>query len=639
MAEITADSDPLRGQPEHAAYLDGDVPLGSSLQERIERVFLEGAHNGTLGMASICHYLRVLGCRYPVEDVARVVDRMVEFGQLMVVEGGYRLPVPESPEDLLWLSIRPMFSGAMPPGILAVPGILAQIRRAGWPGDEAELVSALGSWVSEGRLVEVEAHGYRLPVPVIPTGSLENRIMALLDRSAPAVMTADELRAALGTSVARALDNLFWAGLVERVPRVGGGYRPIARTNLPPLATRIIQIFHSQPPNLSVANLLFHLRSEGREVTLEDVTPVLVRLAETGQLVETEAGLWQLPQPEVDHTDDSLENRILTLFGNAPAAGTMALGQIREGLTQLGWLHPSTAMERRMLLALAGLVADGRLIEVLGVGYRLPRAVTFEAVAGLAQEVTGDGPYPMLMTFVRMLLERGRYTRAAILDMVRRLTPNVEAQHLDAALALVLQDPQFVGRPENGSIRWELRPTYLALYGSTTRVSDHLETIFPGVTLGEAARGWRPNPAAPPGDYIDIETGTFPRDAMAEDLRAMHGIDVTPSPETLTAVVRDLRAGGLTAEGSGYATLGSELRGLVWGPGFAEFLTVAEINSRLAGRRFWPSARVDEALESGFRSGILERVVQGGVVVGYRPIIAEDRRPTAWERLAGDSDL
>jgi hypothetical protein len=212
-----------------------------------------------------------------------------------------------------------------------------------------------------------------------------------------------------------------------------------------------------------------------------------------------------------------------------------------------------------------------------------------------------------------MLLERGRYTRAELLAMVRELLPRVEVQHLDAALALVLQDPQFVERPENGGIRWELRPTYLALYSSAT------------------------SPAAPPGDYINIEAGTPSREAMAAELQAIEESRFTASPETLANVVRDLRAGGLTADGSSYATLGSEILAIVWA-GFSEFLTVAEINSRLAGRIFWTPAWVDKALESGFRSGALERVVRGGVVVGYRPIITGDLRPTAWERLVREDE-
>jgi hypothetical protein len=247
---------------------------------------------------------------------------------------------------------------------------------------------------------------------------------------------------------------------------------------------------------------------------------------------------------------------------------------------------------------------------------------------GLAREVVGEGPYPLLTRTLEVMIRYNRFTAQEVVGHVMPLVSGVEREVVDAAVAVVLHDTRFVGRSEGGVIRWEPRePTSIFDSISNTRISEHLDELFPGVSPEEVAAGWRPNPAAPPGDYINIEAGPPSGEFLLE---LLEGARIPPASGR----------GPIEVDGSGYATLGSELRDLVWGPGFAEFLTSVEIHNRLAGRRFWPVDRVNEALESGFRSGVLERVVQGGVVVGYRPIITGNLRPTALERIVkGGPDL
>jgi len=169
----------------------------------------------------------------------------------------------------------------------------------------------------------------------------------------------------------------------------------------------------------------------------------------------------------------------------------------------------------------------------------------------------------------------------------------------------LLSSQQVVRERRGSELRWRLRPS-----------EERPHTPSPE-TLATVARNLRRGTprAFPWGDYVNIEAGPPSREAMA----ATHGIDVAPERAEI--------------DGSGYAWWGSEIMALVWGDGPAEWMTVSEIRSRLVGRRFWTAARVDEALESGFRVGVLERGVRGGVVVCYKPITAKDLRLTALERI------
>lgn len=504
--------------------------------------------------------------------------------------------------------------------------------------------------------------------------SLEARIEAVLRAYPHPAMRTEVIRERLGYGpdggepLAVTLAAMARAGRIERAP--GGGWRMPG----PPhgLEARILRIFEVIMPygTLSFATIQLHLRAGGWEGQPGHLATAIGRLVEAGQLMADDLpGAWRLPQPaEEEPTGPRPPRSFVELVHRVlEGRGWVLLGNLYERMVAEGWEPPEIregldveATRQRLLgvqarrlstvetegdtpanirfrlrgplIEAAGPSSEGRLTgvgvyhrelsaeEVAQIHEEGPSPVSFEAVAGLVREVAGEGPYPLLADTVLMILEGSPLTRAELLAFFRPLIPNVSAEHLDAALAVVLGSPLFVGRPENDGIRWELRSAAVPFEStSDTRVSEHLGELFPGVRPEEVAAGWRPNPAAPPGDYINIEAGP-PLGETLLDL--LEGVRVPPSA------------------GSSYATLGSEVLAFVWGDEHTDWVNVDEIHRRLDGRRFWTAARVDEALDSGFRLGLLERAVRGGVIVSYRPIGAGGLRPTALERIVkGDPEL
>ncbi len=373
-----------------------------SLEERIETVFLQGLHNGTLGLDRICHYIRSLGFLYSTEDVVRVVDRMVELGRLTVEPGrGYRLARAEIP---LETRIMRVFETVMPQGMLSFSGIQDHLRAGGWEGQPGDIANSIGRLVAD-----------------------------------------------------------------------------------------------------------WHL--------LAGVSP----------------GEWRLPQ----HEDSvPLEDRIAMLFGNVPSGGTMTLAMIREGLSQRGWA-PGGANSRALLLALADMVAYSRLVEVPGVGYRLPQSEPGTALADLAREIASDGPYPTLLSAVRAMLTMGWQTREELLTVTRQMVPNVDAEHLDTALDEVLRDSTFMGRTRAGA---------------AGRVWGIRDGAYPGATPEEVAQGWLPSRAtlaavaagmrAMPADYSQIELRVL---AAVDSDRTLEGhierlLSLSAVPRPTSSILRLLRA-------------------------------------------------------------------------------------------------